>query len=552
MRLPPIVRVPHEDPRLHAAVSSLGFTVAPEGLVSLGDDMGDALCWVAVAPDAEAGLQAVARGAVAVVLWPREEAKLGEALERGFAEASRRAEEIAYRQIFRTSPAWLELTNSEVEWVDVSEGFQRQSGYGRDDVVGVTPAELFRSGLHERSFYMAQKHELETRGRWNGDMLSQRRDGSTAVTDVQLGAVLVGPHCLAHFAHRKVAGTDPPGSLKAWLDGLCTAPWLLARRDDGRVLDAHPSVAGLAAGADDGVVGMTCEALGFGWERPPPSTRTTHDVWLAERAYEVAIEGRIAGDVEVVALVFHDITQRKLEAEKLDALAQELAVARDQALAAGQAKSAFLASMSHELRTPLNAILGYSELLEEELVDGAAVDDLRRIQQSGRHLLRLVDDVLDLARVEAGAVDVADEVVDVGELLQQVATSVRLRAAKRGMWIRVQAEGGHLRTDGSRVRQVLVNLVGNAVKYATEGEIRLVQCGTEFVVEDGGPGIRPSDLATIFQPFHQLGAHNPGVGLGLAICKRIAEALSADLSVTSELGVGTRFVLRLPPSATIG
>jgi len=529
----------------------LGFAVALDGLVSLGEDMGDALCWVAVVPDAESGLRAVERGAVAVVQWPRDEARLGEALQRGFAEASRRAEEMAYRQLFRTSPAWLELTNSEVEWVDVSEGFQRQSGYARDDVIGVTPAELFRSGLHERRFYMAQQHELETRGRWNGDMLSQRRDGSIAVTDAQLGAVLVGPHCLAHFAHRKVAGADPPGSLKAWLDGLCTAPWLLARRDDGRVLDAHPSVAGLAVGRDE-VVGVTCDALGFPWERPPPSTRITHDVWLAERAYEVAIEGRIAGDVEVVALVFHDITQRKLEAEKLDALAQELSVARDQALAAGQAKSAFLASMSHELRTPLNAILGYSELLEEELGDGTAVEDLRRIQQSGRHLLRLVDDVLDLARVEAGAVEVANEEVDVAELLQEVATSVRLRAAKRGMWIRVQAEGGRLRTDGSRVRQVLVNLMGNAVKYATEGEIRLKHRGTEFVVEDGGPGIPPNELSTIFQPFHQLGAHNPGVGLGLAICKRIAEALSADLTVTSEVGVGTRFVLRLPATSAIG
>ncbi len=268
-----------------------------------------------------------------------------------------------------------------------------------------------------------------------------------------------------------------------------------------------------------------------------------------------AESGEIAGFLAIA----HDITDQ-LAAEG------ELREAKAQAEEASRTKSRFLANMSHELRTPLNAILGYSEMLEEDATAaGRAQDasDLLRIQTAGRHLLRLIDDVLDLSKVEAGRIDLRVEQVAIREVVEEVAATVRGLAAARGNEIVLScAPSLALHTDPTRLRQVLLNLVANAARFTENGrleiEVEQEAAGgeTRFRVRDTGIGISREDLGRIFEPFAQGDSSTTrkygGTGLGLAICKQFTELMGGTLEATSELGKGSEFVVRLPGSGGHG
>jgi len=483
-------------------------------MVSIGHDP-EALVWVALVDGPRAARQARDQGAALLLPWPDASALLEATLDAADDLARERLRLRVFERAFRDSPAWLEITDAEVVWWEVSRGFEQATGYRRDEVVGRTPAQVLRSGIHDASFFQAILQQMHSAGHWRGDMLSLRKDGSVAVTDTFLGHVALRGRPAAQFACRRHLRPSVPGSLYDSLSAHTTLPWLVARRASGRVAECHPSLAH-ALGVDGDCVGRTVSELGLTLALPDPGQEAREDLWAAGGAYEVYARGHAVGDVELVMVSFTDITDRKLEAEKLDAAVHDLAVARDQALAAGQAKSAFLAAMSHDLRTPLNAIIGYTELLEEELdhAGPAAQEDLARIGGAGRHLLSLVDDVLDLARVEAGTVKLDMDWVDGADLVSSAADSVRLRAQRRGLALRLDLAGCEpVHTDGRRVRQILINLLSNAVKYADPGEVRVGQQGHEFFVADQGPGLDQDQLHAIFQPFHRLQSGGSGVGL---------------------------------------
>jgi signal transduction histidine kinase len=241
----------------------------------------------------------------------------------------------------------------------------------------------------------------------------------------------------------------------------------------------------------------------------------------------------------------------------------ELAAARDHAFAASRAKSAFLASMSHELRTPLNAIIGYSEMLAEEAAE-AGLDgfkaDLEKICSSGRHLLAIINDILDHSKIEAGRVQLVLEDFAVGPLLEEVAATLRVLARRHGNTISVQYAPniGQMRADLTRVRQVLFNLLSNACKFTEQGQISLSAAreasnGQEWIsfsVSDTGMGMSSQQVAGLFQEFAQLDntirRRFEGTGLGLAISKRLAELMGGTISVESEPGRGSTFLVRLP------
>ncbi|HEX2716567.1 MAG TPA: ATP-binding protein [Gemmatimonadaceae bacterium] len=267
-----------------------------------------------------------------------------------------------------------------------------------------------------------------------------------------------------------------------------------------------------------------------------------------------------------------DITDRR----EADARARELAreqTARLEAEAASQAKSDFLATMSHELRTPLNAILGYAELLDLGISGSLSAQQrqqLRRITVSGKHLLGLVNEVLDLARVEAGRLNVRHEPFDVGRVLEAALVVVAPLAEERGLTLRAPgdaARGIRPVGDEDRVRQVVVNLLSNAIKFTEPGgSVALgveetdspdgaahVRGGGSWVaisVTDTGIGIAREQLDTIFAPFVQAqGGHtrdHDGSGLGLTISRRLARLMGGDLTVKSAVGKGSTFVLWLP------
>lgn len=244
------------------------------------------------------------------------------------------------------------------------------------------------------------------------------------------------------------------------------------------------------------------------------------------------------------------LVQAKQDADRL----------RDVALDANQAKSDFLASMSHELRTPLNAIIGYSELLQEEAADRQdqrLTDDLTKVRNAGKHLLGLVNGVLDLSKIDSGKMEVMLENVSLDEFLMSIEHTVHPVVTANGNQLGIFNESvvGSLVTDPQMLRQILINLLGNAAKFTENGEISLrisqdCAASLHFTITDTGIGISAEKLEKIFDPFVQadsaVSSKYGGTGLGLALCSRFANLLNGELDVQSTDGVGTRFTLTLP------
>jgi len=239
----------------------------------------------------------------------------------------------------------------------------------------------------------------------------------------------------------------------------------------------------------------------------------------------------------------------------------KLADARDRAIAATEAKDHFLATMSHELRTPLNAIIGYSEMLEEDALDDgdeAALRDLRRISSSGKHLLALINDVLDLTKIEAGKVVLMRERYRVAEVLGEVEAIIVPLVERNHNTLEVDIKGelGELVGDCAKLRQILLNLLGNACKFTERGTITLrgsVEAEHDLVlieVADSGIGMSEEEVVRVFEPFVQAADSTArrygGTGLGLTISANYAALMGGSIQVASTPGIGTTFTLTLP------
>ena len=249
--------------------------------------------------------------------------------------------------------------------------------------------------------------------------------------------------------------------------------------------------------------------------------------------------------------------------EKLDDNAKDLALARDRAMAASRAKSGFLANMSHELRTPLNAVIGYSEILLEDAEDSGNEQwtvDLKRIQNAGKHLLSLINDILDLSKIEAGKMGLNLEYFRVDNMVTEVLDTIKPMALKNNTELELTSieEVGVMLSDITKVRQILFNLISNGIKFSENGKVsvhceRVTKKGKEhivFSVEDTGIGMSPEELEKLFEEFFQADNSNAkkwsGTGLGLVISQRFSEMMGGDITVQSELGKGSRFIVSIP------
>jgi PAS domain S-box-containing protein len=312
---------------------------------------------------------------------------------------------------------------------------------------------------------------------------------------------------------------------------------LVEEGDRGRVEDR------VVARDSPGDAPMEATGLTRGGHRFPLEIGFTEASWQGERA---------------VVTVLRDATRHKQAEEVLREAAEE-------AEASNRAKSTFLANMSHELRTPLNAVIGFSNILRKNKHGSFSdrdVEYLDRIVSNGKHLLALINDVLDLSKIEAGRMDVVLEEVQLDTLIREVHHSFELQASRKGidLLVEVPPSPDPVQADGHRLRQILINLVGNAVKFTSEGHValRLVvgrngRVPLRIEVEDTGIGIPDHRLAEVFDPFQQVDASTSrkfgGTGLGLAISRSLCEIMRFRLSATSEEGRGSTFIVDLHPDA---
>jgi PAS domain S-box-containing protein len=284
--------------------------------------------------------------------------------------------------------------------------------------------------------------------------------------------------------------------------------------------------------------------------------------------------------IEISGAVLDITRQRETEMALRDANAflekrvqertQELAIAKDRAESADRLKSAFLATMSHELRTPLNSIIGFTGIVLQRLAGPLTAEQnkqLGMVRSSARHLLSLINDVLDISKIEAGQLEIQAAPYDLAASVQKLTASMLPMAEQKALRLRLSAPTtlGTLVSDQRRVEQVLLNLLNNAVKFTEHGEVELsVECLEDhrlsnhahpqpcvrFRVADTGIGIEENDLVNLFQPFRQIDTgltrQHEGTGLGLAICGRLADLLRGEITVKSRFGTGSTFIFTIP------
>jgi signal transduction histidine kinase len=283
---------------------------------------------------------------------------------------------------------------------------------------------------------------------------------------------------------------------------------------------------------------------------------------IRQLGMHISLAAGILGLVALVAVVgLGRISERN----------RRLQSAKEAAEAANRLKSVFLLNMSHELRTPLNAIIGYSEMVQEEAADLGDVTqhfipDLQKVQGAGKHLLALINDILDLSKIEAGAMELHLETFDIASMLREVVTAMQTLVEEKANTLEVRSacELGTMRADLTKVRQSLFSLLSNACKFTERGRITLTASRTSdslssadwitFRIADTGIGMTPEQMAKLFQPFTQADASTTrqydGAGLGLAITKRFCRMMGGDITVDSEVGKGSTFTIRLPTQVT--
>ena len=354
----------------------------------------------------------------------------------------------------------------------------------------------------------------------------------------------------------RLAVTDQRGVLIAAPEGVPRGlrssrndPWVAAAlggrsgvttRDtpDGPVLSAYAPIAGL---------GWTVTAS----VRERPALASVGRLRSAVMTIAGILGLVLVGGLLVVVRTLRDRQRAEREAESNRVAAER---AKTEAERANRAKSDFLSRMSHELRTPLNAVLGFGQLLEMEQLEPAERESVEQILKGGRHLLGLINEVLDISRIEAGRLSLSMEPVSVAETVAETLDLVRPMAAERGISLTGGdvRDGIHILADRQRLKQVLLNLLSNAIKYNCEGgSVRIGLIETEqgrirIEVADTGSGIAPERLDKLFVPFERLGADQSGVegtGLGLALSQGLVEAMGGDLTVQSRGGEGTIFSL---------
>ena len=496
-------------------------------------------------------------------------------------------------QAVESSPASVVITDLDGSIEYVNPKFTKVTGYTSAEVIGKNPSVL-NSGKQTREFYEEMWGTITAGREWHGEFCNRNKQGELYWETASISPVRDGQGKITHFVavkedvterkaierelqHTSFLSDQALGLTKAgyWHVPFDESGYYNSSKravaifgdipnDDDRYRVMEDWFANVEAGDleaskrtmqnfQDAIEGKipAYDSI-YAYKRPVDG----QVVWI--RAY-----GTVARDSEGKATDMYGVTQDVTEYVHAQ---QALKQAKEAADMANQAKSTFLANMSHELRTPMNAILGYSEMLMEEAEDLDQEDfipDLKKINQAGTHLLSLINDVLDLAKIEAGKIELYAEDIDVGGLVDEVMGTAKPLMEKNNNQFKLERDEylGAARQDLTKLRQSLFNLLSNAAKFTREGTVTLQASRAKsgdgdwltFTISDTGIGIRADKLGQVFEEFTQADESTTrdygGTGLGLAISRRFCRMMGGDITVRSQTGEGSAFTIRIPAIA---
>lgn len=473
--------------------------------------------------------------------------------------------------------------------VYVNQAFQQNSGYGKDEVIGRKPAFL-RSEQSDPRVHAELWAALSAGRSWKGEFSNRRKDGSEYIEFAIINPIRKEDGTVSHFVSVQEDITDKKRvaleldshrhhleelvekrtvelirqsqSLQALIDNLPHMAWMKDR--EGRFIAANRSVAEYNGRCVEDMLGKTDQDI---WPSHAAARFCADDAWVMANRRQLTIEEAMPNDPESLYETFkapifdvdgsalgtvgfsRDIKpQREMEAE----LARRAEIAET----ATRAKSAFLANMSHEIRTPMNAIIGLTYLLRQDAKTPEQTERLNKIDAAAQHLLSIINDILDLSKIEAGRMELEVADFSLSAVMDHIRSMVGEQAGRKGLTVKVECGGVPvwLRGDSTRLRQAILNYVSNAIKFSDQGTIHLRGVLLDetadgvmirFEVEDTGIGIAEDKQACLFEAFTQADISTTrkygGTGLGLAITKRLANMMGGDAGVESVLGRGSTF-----------